>query len=225
MDGFTLIELLLALGLAAAVLGAIYSLLYAGASGWRRMHERAEMLQMGRAVLDRMAADLQNAVPLTRGAWRDKTPFAADSASMSFPTLLSLPEAEAAGPPYWRPAVGLVSYRWSAPVAGVSGGGLERDWTAFVPRDDADAPVDGSDVYSEFLSSMTFSYAYRNRPGSYPPVVWSGTWRQADRIPGGVRVSLRLSRKDDGDGLSISKTISIPQGRLGDAAWIANAGD
>src|SRR5271169_144111 len=86
--GFTLIEMLLALGISAAILGGTYSLLYAGAKGWKRMRQRTELYQTGRIVLERLDNDLQNAVSVTQGQWKDKFPLKGESAALSFTTMI-----------------------------------------------------------------------------------------------------------------------------------------
>lgn len=217
-----MIEVLLALALSAAVLSATYSLLFTGAKAWKRMHERAELAQTGRVVLERIESDLRGAMPLTQGKLQNAFVVKGDASSLSFTTLMSIADPNATQAPFDRPAVGIVKYVWSAPpAASVAGGAsLERDWSLLVPDGAPAYPVNGQDAFPPYLAKLAFSYAYQNAPGGYPPVVWQSQWYQADRIPGGVRVDLVLKRPGASEEVSLSKTIDVMQGKLGDAAWI-----
>jgi len=213
--------MLLALGLSAVILSAIYSLLFVGARNWRRVRQRAEIFQTGRIVLERLESDLQNALVLSKGQLHNQFPFKGEASSLSFPAMMSMIDPQAAQAPYEQPVVGVVTYAWNQSASGQASS-LERDWTLLIPDESPSYETTGKDVFPPLISSVTFSYAYRNAPGGYPAVVWSGQWHQPERIPGAVRVSLVLTHPDSGEQVTLSKTIPIFHGLLGDAAWVAD---
>lgn len=220
--GFSLVEVMLALGLSAAILGAIYSTLYAGTRGWKRMRQRAELFQVGRVVLDRIEDDVQHALPLTQGAWKKRVLIKGSASALALPTMLSIADPNATSAPFVWPAVGMVSYSWSTPADGAPPV-LERTWQAWVPEDNPEVPTSGQDVFPNVIANVSFSYPYRNEHGDYPSIIWDDQWRQPMRIPKGVRVEILLKQPDTGEQVTLSKTISIPQGLLGDSHWIAHA--
>ena len=214
--------MLLALALSAVLLGAIYSLLFAAAKNWRRVRRRAEVFQIGRVALERLESDLQSAFIQTKAKVDEPFTFKGAAASLSFPTLLSVADPQAEQAPFEHPVVGLVSYAW-APSSSGAGSSLERDWTLLVAEESPAFETAGKDVFPILISSVTFSYPYRNAAGGYPPIVWSGQWHQPDRIPAAVRVSLVVQEADSTESVTMSKTISILHGMLGDSGWAANA--
>jgi hypothetical protein len=213
--------MLLALGLSAILLAAIYSLLFVGAKNWRRVRRRAEIFQTGRVALERLESDLDNSFIQTKAKVNEPFTFKGGAASLSFPTLLSVVDPQAEQAPFAHPAVGLVSYAWGPSSSG-PGSVLERDWTLLVP-DTLSSETAGKDVFPVLISSVTFSYPYQNAAGGYPAIVWSGQWHQPDRIPAAVRVSLVVQDADSAEQVTLSKTISILHGMLGDPGWVTDA--
>lgn len=68
--GFTLVEILVAVGVTIGVVAAAYACLDSGFESAEVVDSRAQVLQNGRAALDRLAADLRSACQLN-----ERTPF------------------------------------------------------------------------------------------------------------------------------------------------------
>src|SRR5688500_12666083 len=64
--GFTLIELIISGGLMSVILVSAYLCLSAGTSSQRMVEARSDAVQSGRVALAVIAADLRNAVPLSK---------------------------------------------------------------------------------------------------------------------------------------------------------------
>ncbi|NNN05278.1 MAG: hypothetical protein HKL90_05200 [Elusimicrobia bacterium] len=219
--GFTLVEALLALGLTAVLLATIYGLLLGGAGSWRRLRRRAEVFQTGRAALDQLQSDLQNSLTLSGGKLAGRYPFKGGASALSFPARLSVVDP-ASQPPVELPVVGVVGYAW-APTADGSSSSLTRAWSLLTADESPAYATSGEDEFPPLISSVTFSYPYQNASGGYPAIIWTDQWHQPERIPAAVRVGLVLTRADSGESVTLSKTIPIPQGMLGDATWVADA--
>lgn len=200
-SGFTLVEFLLAMGLSAVILSSVYSMLYAASRNWKNMKQRTQLYQSGRAMLESLENDLENAVPLSL------VPFSGDPAALNFAAVLTLPAATGEEGIPDRKALGRVSYSWDE-----RSGILQRNWEALLPEA-VSFSQKGRQAFSAQVGDFSITYAYQDALRS--PTSWEPSWSHGGGLPEGVKVRLVLTPPGGGQAVTLEKTVRILHGRMG----------
>ena len=157
--GFTLIELMVAallMGIAAVGTGSV---MRSGLKLWKRSESDMRLQQEARAILDGMAKEFRNAIPLPGTAW------VAKDQTIRFAVLQD---------PY---RIRRVLYRMDQDILTCS----EQDLAA-------DRRMPEKIVrLSSFPAQLAWEYAYRSY-ASQTPVRWEKTWKTPETLPGGIRI-------------------------------------
>ena len=194
--GFTLIELLVSMAIFAVLATALGASLSAGITAWKRGRRAADQQQEARAVLERLARDLRNAIPAPG------ITIQGDDKSISFYTTRDT-VGDAAGP--LRRLV-QVSYQ-DAPGPGDQIGAV--NYGESPPRQ---ADKSATRALTTLPAQIRFRYAYApGNPGD--PVVWQTLWTDKIDLPASVRINLIL-RDAAGEQEDFEKTVSLPMGVL-----------
>lgn len=197
-----MVEFILALGLSAAVMGVLHSIVFGAARTWKANRADAESFQEVRVTLQKIEEDLQNAVPF------GPSPFMGDAKEIS---LIARVELHGAGESSGRKALARIRYLWGKDQHGEVA--LLRQWKAFVPEN-GPWVVEGEDVFPSSITDISIAYAYRKE--SSFETFWLDSWRFR-QIPEGVRIALSVSGFGLGPGkrAPFVKTVHILCGSLG----------
>ena len=176
--GFTLIETLLATALFLIVIAALATVTGQWLPSWNRGFARVQRTEQLAFGLDRIVADLAAAQFVTPNATVKRPIFDGNEIGVTF--------VRGAVGPNSRPGLEIVRL---AEIASERGPVLARATAPFVPLV-PDAGVIARLTFTEptvlVRSPFRISFAYEG-----PDRVWQPVWRDADRLPRAVRVSVR----------------------------------
>ncbi len=197
--GFTLIELLVALAIFSIMAVSLGAAFHNGLSAWEKGRKSADLNQEARAVLEQMARELRNAVPVPGES------FKAEGAEISFYTVrdFQVQDAEA-----WNAQeIVRLTYRLAP----------EGEASHFLERVQSSVPDDGKEDknlrLTTFPTEIAFEFAYP--PDKTGGVRWGKEWDSTGLLPAGIRVRLTLY-EDPGPSspVTFTKTIPLPIGVL-----------
>lgn len=193
--GFTFVELMLVVSIFSIVALAIYSTFDIGISAWKKAQEAQNLYQDIRLALDKMAADLENAV-----LYSEKEDFSNFEGKQDLISFYSLVETSQTIPAHHR----LRKITYSLKDSGLLR--LEQSFT----DPEEQAPEKDPEQIASGISSLEFSYAYTQE--GEPPYKWEDVWDNQQVIPKGVRVKLELETEKK---LAFSRYVFIPTGVKG----------
>ena len=177
----------------ATALGASLS---AGITAWKRGRKSADQQQEVRAVLERLARELRNAVPAPGITVQG------DDKSLSFYTTRDGP-GDASGP---LRVIVRVSYQ-NALASGDAMDSIQRGETP--PRKPENT---ATRTLTTMPARIGFQYAYApDTPGD--PPLWKTLWSDKGDLPAVVRITLAV-RNAAGEEEEFEKTVSLPTGVL-----------
>ncbi|MBL7071963.1 MAG: type II secretion system protein [Candidatus Omnitrophica bacterium] len=204
-NAFTLIELMIAMSIFAVVAIALYSAFFAGISIWRRSTEGGNIHQQIKFAMDDIARDFRNTVHMTTDE-ESAFVFSGNSAEVSFITLEGayLEEANIS----LRQLV-KVKYEYDS-----AAGELIRMKAG--KAEGFNIETAEKEVLFAGVDDCGFYYCYDSEE-EFEPYSWEDEWDDEEsRIPRGVRFVINVKAGKNNEKLSLTKTMFIPAGILGE---------
>jgi type II secretion system protein J len=210
-EGFTLLELLIAVSIFSVIAVALYSSFSAGIRIMRRSEAAMEFHQGLRLALSEVSLDLRNSLPaeIHRGAeegvpGEEEEPvyyFLGDAKSFRFVTVRDIYERGRL-----RREICNVRYYLSG-----GGGGTFMRQTTYQGKGYSDGSA-REDELAGGVDDIEMLYSYEPEDEDSPPV-WLNYWEEEEKIPLGVRISLKI--REAGSIGELVKTVYIETGELG----------
>ena len=189
-QGFTLIEILVSLSIFSIIALAVYASFAGGIGAWKKAQEFSSVYQTSRLLLQDMARELKNTVPITG------IQFEGGPGKISFVTATQNPFSKLDAP-ITSHGLSRVSYELRR--------GRSYSQLGLYRRKNPDLKTPGeAQRIVDSIEKMEFHYTYKTEAGEMQP--WSGVWEMTDQIPYGVKIDLTMS------GSHFTKMIVIPHG-------------
>jgi general secretion pathway protein J len=175
--GFTLIEMLIATALMVTILVALGTITAQWLPNWNRGFERLQRTELAAIGLERIVADLSAAEFIPPYSDAKGPMFEGDELSVTF--------VRSALGPNTRPGLEVVQIASTADERGLAMVRVRAPFVPLAPDGSVGMPTLGDPVVLVRAPyRISFSYAGPDR-------VWRDTWRDAEALPGAVRVTLR----------------------------------
>jgi general secretion pathway protein J len=171
--GFTLIETLAALALMGLILSLLATLTSQWLPNWDRGFDRIQRNESVSIALDRISADIGASEFMRPNSQTKNVLFDGTEQSLTFARTSLGPNA----------SPGLDVIRISE-TAGSDGFTVTRSRSSFVPGAMSDYHFSDPVVLLRAPYRMSFSYAGGDK-------VWKGTWRESDKLPAAVMLTVR----------------------------------
>lgn len=198
IKGFTFIELMIAITIFAVVAVALYSSFGAGISVWNKGEKEIIFNQDMRVAFDDFGKDFKNIVNYKN----DDLNFNFIGGKSSVQMLTRLMTGG-------RPNLFVVSYFTKEEENGSIS--LKRAYADYTKNYVID-PLKAETVLSN-LGEADFSYVYGTGDENNP-YEWRDSWNEQDKIPRGVKFSLKLKSLNNEPKNALTKIVFIPSGEL-----------
>jgi len=175
--GFTLVEILISLAILAMIVASTFTIFHSASKSWQKGEIRSERYQNARNIISRISSEIGQAVINGNSLCR----FSGKKDSVSFISFVSTESGvfELSEVEYW----------------------LDADKRLLIRNDqigpDYDfATYDHSDILSDNVSSMEFSY--------FDGLAWTDTWNSNQALgiglPKAVKIKIKVEDKKAGEG-------------------------
>lgn len=207
--GFTLIELLVSLTIFSIVAVAVYGAFAGGVTVWRRAQAASATYQTARAILEAMARDLRAATRIS------KAEFVGGAETMSFLVIRRGPDIRTspAEPSRAGAISGVISEPITWPIRRVTYAYARSEVTRLDESyaEGLQTSHRTPDVFTGPLAGFGLQYAMQDEDDPTAPLEWSDRVPEDDRLPAGVRITVRVADGRAGV-LRFTKTVFLPQG-------------